>query len=92
MADDPWLSWYGHPVLPAGYNDWEINGGDANFPGANEAIWPELFDTFEPKQIVLITEEMLEIFDGCADVVIPCENWSITFPREVRELMIRKRA
>jgi hypothetical protein len=89
---DPKLSYYGQPILPAGYDSWDLNGDEMNGPGVNEPIWPMLFDTFEPKQIVIMTEELLEVFDGCADYVVPCENTAVVFPAEPETIVIRKAA
>ena len=79
-----------HPQLPAGINSSSFNGDEFNGAGYNEPIWPVLFDTFEPFVPLIITQPMLAVFDGCADVTIPAEGDTITFPQEVREIMIRK--
>jgi len=68
---DPLLSYYGHPIFPAGFNSWDINGDDINGPGVNEPVWPYLFDSFVPLEVLIITPEMLEVFDGCADYTVP---------------------
>jgi hypothetical protein len=75
MKDDPLLSYFGHPRLPAGYNSWENDGDEINGAGVNEPIWPVLFDTFEGLEVLIITEEMLAVFDtACPDYVVPREN------------------
>ena len=51
-----------------------------------------LFDSFEAMEIVIITEEMLEVFKGCADYVVPCDNWSVTIAPELKIEVIRKTA
>ena len=88
---DPFLSHFGHPILPAGFNTATMNGDDVNGPGLNEPVWPQLFDTFVPMEILIITEEMLEVFEGCADYVVPCQNNVIAFPTEMREIVMPKR-
>ena len=90
---DPWLSYFGHPVLPAGYDADDHNGDDINGAGTNWPVWPQLFDTFVALEVILITEEMLDIFEtGCPDYVVPCVSDTITFPQEVRTLVIRRAA
>jgi hypothetical protein len=79
---DPLLSYYGHPILPAGYNSWENDGDDINGPGVNEPVWPYLFDSFIPLEVLIITPEMMEIFDGCADYVVPGMVRDIPVPSE----------
>jgi len=75
---DPNLAWYGHPVLPAGCNSWDINGDDYDGSGVNEPIWPMLFDTFIALRPLIVTEEMLEAFDNlCADYALACDVWEI---------------
>jgi len=90
---DPWLSLYGHPQLPAGYDSWEHNGDEINGAGVNEPVWPYLFDTFVALEVLIINEEMMEIFvTGCPDYVVPGQPNTITFPPEVRTQVIRRRA
>ena len=73
---DPFRSYYGHPILPAGYDSWEINGTEFNSAGANEPVWPDLFDSFESQEIMIITQEMLDYFvTGCPDLIVaPVDN------------------
>lgn len=61
---------YAHPDLFAGFNADPINGDVADGPGTNWPVWPVLFDCFIPLQPLIITEEMLAVFDGCADILI----------------------
>jgi len=69
--NDPNLSYYGHPILPAGFDDWTINGTEFNAPGVNAQVWPDLFDSFIGLEVVIITEEMLDFFvTGCPDLVV----------------------
>jgi hypothetical protein len=68
---DPWLSYYGHPFLPAGFNADDTNGDEINGAGTNWPVWPYLFDSFVPLEVLIVTPEMMEIFDGCADYVVP---------------------
>jgi hypothetical protein len=77
---DSLLSYYGHPVLPAGYNSWELNGDELNGAGANEPTWPYLLDAFIPLEVLIITPEMLDVFDGCPDFVAPCEPNLVMVP------------
>lgn len=74
-ADDPLLSYFGHPLLHTGYNSWDINGDSYDGSGVNEPIWPELFDSFIGLEILLITEDMLAFFaDELPDIVFPCND------------------
>lgn len=69
--NDPDRNRYGHPVLPAGFNEWTINGLEFNAPGTNAQVWPDIFDSFEGMEIVIITEEMMDYFvTGCPDLVV----------------------
>jgi hypothetical protein len=90
--DDQWLSYFGHPILPCGFNADDVNGDDYDGPGTNWPVSPVLFDTFEAMEVVIITEEMLAVFEGCGDYVVPSERWEITWPCEVREIEMRKSA
>jgi len=68
---DPMLSYFGHPRLPAGFNADDNNGDEVDGAGTNWPVWPYLFDSFVPLEVLIITDEMLEIFDGCPDYVVP---------------------
>jgi len=93
MAHDVFRPYFGHPLLPAGYNSAPNDGDYVDGPGYNEPIWPELFDTFIGMEVMFITEEMMDIFKtGCPDYVAPCVPNTITFPTEVRTQVIRRRA
>jgi hypothetical protein len=86
---DPWLSYFGHPKLPAGYNSWEHDGDDINGSGVNEPVWPQLFDTFVALEVLIITEDMMDIFEtGCPDLIIPYDKWEIGLPGEVRVVAV----
>jgi hypothetical protein len=92
MILDPNLSYFGHPLLPCGFNADDLNGDDYDGPGTNWRVSPMLLDSFEAKDVVIITEEMLAIFEGCADYVVARDIWRIGMPREVREIQLRKSA
>ena len=93
MADDIFLNYYGHPLLPTGYNSWENDGDEVNGPGVNEPIWPMLFDTFMPLKVMFITDEMMDIFEtGCPDYIAPCVPNTIVFPTEIRTQIMRRTA
>lgn len=80
-------------ILPAGYNSWENNGDEVDGPGANEPIWPMLFDTFFPLGPFILTDEMTSFFDTqCPDYVVPCENNTIVISPEFSVLVIREAA
>lgn len=79
-----------HPKLYAGFNSDDHNGDEYDGPGTNWARWPKLFDTFEPKQPIVIDSDMMSVFDGCPDLVVPCQDNTIVFPQEVREQTLKK--
>ena len=86
---DPWLSYFGHPVLPAGYDSWEHAGDEINGSGVNEPVWPQLFDTFVALEVLIITEDMMEIFEtGCPDLTLPFDRWEIAMPGENNVVVI----
>jgi hypothetical protein len=89
---DPNLSYFGHPQLPAGFNADPIDGDEVDGAGNNWPVWPVLVDTFELRRPLILTDESFEVFEGCADLVIGCVNNTITLPRDVRTLTIRRRA
>ena len=84
------MTYPSHPPLPCGINSSSFNGDEFNGPGFNEPIWPVFFETFESFVPLIITPPMLAVFDGCPDITFPAENNTITFPQEVREIVIRK--
>lgn len=78
-----------HPVLPTGYDSTENNGDELNGAGVNEAVWPALFDSFIGLAPLIVTDEMADAFDGCADYVVPCENSTVMIPYEPDTVVIR---
>ena len=88
IAIDPDRNFYGHPFLPAGYDSTAIGCDEVDGPGLNEPIWPVLFDTFEGLSPVIITDEMMEVFDGCADYIVAADLWRSVFPAEERTFMV----
>ena len=58
MKTDIYRSYYGHPILSAGYNSWDNNGDEVDGAGVNEPVWPVYFDTFEPLLVLIITPAM----------------------------------
>lgn len=78
-----------HPVLPAGYNADDNNGDEVDGAGTNWLIAPLLFDTFVGLKPLVITAEMLEVFDTtCPDYVVPADYGPITWPMEQRVLAV----
>jgi hypothetical protein len=71
-----------HPILPAGYNSWENDGDEVDGAGVNEPISPDYFDALEPGFPLILSSEMLAVFDGCADLVIACVPDTIVIPRQ----------
>lgn len=78
----------GHPILPAGFNSADINGDEVDGAGVNwalEPVWVDMFIGYVP---LIITEEMLDVFNGCADYVVAAEDNLTVFPHEERVLEI----
>jgi hypothetical protein len=93
MSQDIFRKYFGHPILPAGFNADDIAGDEVDGAGTNWPIWPELFDTFFSYKVMFITEEMMDVFEtGCPDYVAPCLPNTVTFPQETPVLVIRRRA
>ena len=92
MKPDPFLSYFGHPVLPCGYNDDPIDGFEVDSPGNNWAIWPALYDTFIGFGVLVITEDMLRVFiDACPDFAPDYENpvYTLSHDDQVHEISSR---
>lgn len=80
------------PDLYGYWNSTQFNGDMLNGPGLNWPVSPVLFDTFEPLQPLIVTTEMLDIFTGCADYVVPRQADTYVAPPEFEELVIRRSA
>lgn len=90
---DPWLSYFGHPILPAGYNSWENDGDEIDGAGVNEPIWPEFYDTVVIYGPIVLTSDMLGLFDTeCPDYIPPCQDDTVTLPAEFETLVIGRAA
>ena len=89
--NDPLLSYYGHPILPAGYNSWDINGDELNGSGVNEPMSPTWVDLFIPLDVLIITPEMLDVFEGCADYTVPYAANELSVPAEYMILTLPAR-
>jgi hypothetical protein len=89
---DPMLSYYGHPILPAGYNSWDFNGDEVDGAGVNEPCWPYLFDTFIALNPFILTAELVAVFDECPDYCFRCVDDTIVFPCEPETIHVRRRA
>ena len=70
MRDDPYRNLYGHPLLPAGYNEWAINGTEFNSWRQCAGVagyLRQLRGDGNPHH----HEEMLDYFvTGCPDLVV----------------------
>lgn len=80
---DPFASAERHPQLYAGYNADDVNGDMIDGPGTNWEIWPVIFDTYEGYTPIIMTDEMQEVFDGCADWVIPAVYDTVCPPSSI---------
>lgn len=93
MPDDPLLNIYGHPLLPAGFNEDPIAGDEVDGAGTNEAIWPELFISYVGFLPLLLQQEDIDRFgELCPDYVVACVDDTLRIADEVDELVIRRRA
>jgi hypothetical protein len=68
------------PILPCGYNSWEINGDEMDGRGVNEALWPVLFDSYEGLTPIILTDEFTAAFGECPDIVFGCPDNEIVVP------------
>lgn len=72
-----------HPILPAGYNADDNNGDEIDGAGTNWPVWPLLYDTFEARYVLFISDEMMAVFgDTCPDYVVPSVYSLIMVPVE----------
>lgn len=84
---DLWRSHFGHPILPAGYNADDNNGDEVDGAGTNWSIWPNLFDTFQGLKTLVITGDMMDVFETtCPDYIVPSVNNIITWPMENQQI------
>lgn len=79
---------YRHPQLPAGYNADDIDGDEVDGAGTNWSIVPAYVETFMPLEVIIITKEMLAVFDGCPDYVVPPVDNVIVFPCEEKTVAV----
>jgi len=87
---DPQLAYFGHPILPAGFNSWDINGDEVDGAGVNEPVWPYLFDTFVALNPFILSTDMVAVFDGCPDYCVPCTDDTVTFPCDPEVIKVRR--
>jgi hypothetical protein len=93
VPDDPLLNIYGHPLLPAGYNEDPIAGDEVDGAGTNELVSPEFFDSYTGFKPLLLQQEDIDRFgELCPDYVVAHVDDTLAIPREVNELVIRRRA
>lgn len=65
-----------HPIFNAGLNSDDYDGDEFNGAGTNWPVSPVYFDSFEALSPVILTKEMLDAFEQCADLIFPCpENY-----------------
>ena len=77
-------------MLPAGYDSWEHNGDEINGAGANEPVWPDLFDTFEGLSVLVLSSVMLDAFNDCPDIVMGEARNVLTIPIGPRTLLVEE--
>ena len=83
-----------HPYLFAGFNTAPNNGDEVDGAGVNyPPVSPHWVNTMTRIEILIITDEMLAIFDnGCPDLVIRHQPNSVTIRGELETLEIRRKA
>jgi hypothetical protein len=78
-----------HPYLPAGYNADDWDGDEIDGAGTNWAIWPVLFDAYIGHSPVVITSDMLAVFDeACPDFVPEYAKSTVVFPAVDRSINV----
>ena len=93
MPSDPFFPVYGHPLLPAGFNEDPIAGDEVDGAGTNEPIWPEYFVATVCFAPLLLDEEDMDRFgETCADYIVACTDDTLRLPSEFEVLQIRRRA
>lgn len=85
---DPTLAGERHPVLPAGYDSFEINGDDMDGSGVNFPVWTSAWESLKMGTPITLLAGSYEVFDDCPTVTIRGDNTTIVFPREVRTQLI----
>ena len=81
-----------HPDLYAGYNTAPNNGDEVDGAGVNyPPVSPQWVSVMTPRTILIMTEEMLEVFDGCADYTARKQGDTVVIPREFEVLTIREK-
>jgi hypothetical protein len=70
-----------HPIFNSGINADDYNGDEYDGAGTNWRISPMLFDSFEPKQPLILTDEMVAVFKACPDLILPCPDNLVHLPR-----------
>ena len=78
-----------HPYLPAGYNADSYDDDEVDGAGTNWAIWPVLFDAYIGHAPVVVTDDMLAVFDeACPDFSPAAVNTTLTLPAVNRQINI----
>lgn len=77
--------------MPGGIGMVPLAGEPLAGAGVNFPVWPELIDSAVVQVPVIVTAADLEPFEGCADVIIPCDRWALVLPRETRTQVMKKR-
>lgn len=81
------------PFLFIGFNDYENNGDEVDASGVEHPpIAPNWFLSFSADPVLIVTPEMLLVFEDCADYTPRHENNTVTLPPEVREIKVRRAA
>ena len=79
-----------HPDLFAGFNTAPNNGDEVDGAGVNyPPVSPNWVNTMTEIPILIVTEDLMQVFGECPDLVIPGEVDTIVFPSELETLVIR---
>jgi hypothetical protein len=81
---DPMLAGERHPILPAGYDSFEINGDDMDGSGVNFPVWTSAWESLTMGTPIALLTDSYEVFADCPTITIRGDNNTIVFPREVR--------
>lgn len=87
---DPQIAMYLQAVIPAGMNSAEINGDEFNGAGVNEPVWPDLFETSDVFNPIMLDADMMAFFDeDCPDLVARGEHSVYQVPAELETWVVR---
>jgi len=78
--------------VPGSYNDQAMNLDEFNGGGINEPLKVNYWVNYTGLRVLVMTVAMQEVFDGCADYVVPCDTWQVNVPALPDTIVIRRAA